>query len=56
MTCTSAPKIQAIFRIICPISGNFWGYCKTSSTKTRIVTSAAIVSNIPLANIAKHLH
>ena len=38
MTCTKAPKIQAIFRIFSPISGIFRGYCKTLSTKTRIVT------------------
>ena len=38
MTCTRVPKIQAIFRIFCPISSNFRGYCKTLSTKTRIVT------------------
>ena len=38
MTCTKAPKIQAIFRIFCPISDIFRGYCKTLSTKTRIVT------------------
>ena len=40
MTCTKAPKIQAIFRIFSPISGIFRGYCKTLSTKTRIVTCA----------------
>ena len=38
MTCTKAPKKQAIFRIFSPISGIFRGYCKTLSTKTRIVT------------------
>lgn len=36
MTCTKAPKKQAIFRIFSPISGIFRGYCKTLSTKTRI--------------------
>ena len=38
MTCTKAPKKQAIFRIFSPISGIFRGYCKTLSTKTRIAT------------------
>ena len=42
MTCTKAPKIQAIFRIFSPISGIFRGYCKTLSTKTRIATQKSI--------------
>ena len=42
MTCTKAPKKQAIFRIFSPISGIFRGYCKTLSTKTRIVTKHSV--------------
>ena len=53
MTCTKAPKKQAIFRIFNPISGIFRGYCKTLSTKTRIATS--FQNNlISLSSIAKH--
>ena len=48
MTCTKAPKIQAIFRIFSPISGIFRGYCKTLSTKTRIVTFLALVCAVEI--------
>ena len=54
MTCTKAPKIQAIFRIFSPISGNFRGYCKTLSTKTRIVTPPYRRQCYNLIFIAKH--
>ena len=54
MTCTKAPKKQAIFRIFSPISGIFRGYCKTLSTKTRIVTIVYYVIIMVLPYIAKH--
>ena len=67
MTCTKAPKIQAIFRIFSPISGIFRGcvplkslsvfrkhYCKTLSTKTRIVTLSKIFLTSKSKSIAKH--
>ena len=53
MTCTKAPKKQAIFRIFSPILGIFRGYCKTLSTKTRIVTLYKEF-DITFLKIAKH--
>ena len=53
MTCTKAPKKQAIFRIFSPISGIFRGYCKTLSTKTRIATvldQLFVMPNVQLQN------
>ena len=54
MTCTKAPKKQAIFRIFNPISGIFRGYCKTLSTKTRIVTRGRCFRCFVETIIAKH--
>lgn len=54
MTCTKAPKKQAIFRIFSPISGIFRGYCKTLSTKTRIVMVSYCSALELLTYIAKH--
>ena len=54
MTCTKAPKIQAIFRIFSPIPSIFRGYCKTLSTKTRIVTMFTDLEWDIDQSIAKH--
>ena len=56
MTCTKAPKKQAIFRIFSPISGIFRGYCKTLSTKTRIVTNEEYIEPIPEIELQNTVH
>ena len=55
MTCTKAPKIQAIFRIFSPISGIFRGYCKTLSTKTRIATVCEALEEVSASSDCKTL-